>query len=387
MRECRKRSIARRTRRKNRPCPIRQMRWSAYTLTPGLSLRSGSAKESSRRWKCTSVLQAGGRTMSEITYLEAIREALFEEMDRDENVFCLGEDIGAYGGAFKVTEGLAARYGEQRVIDTPISEAAIIGAAAGAAHMGMRPVCEMQFIDFISTGYDMLTNYVATARYRAMLPCPMVVRGPSGGYVRGGPFHSQNPEAAFLHTPGLKIVYPATASDAKGLLKSAIRDEDCVLYFEHKYLYRRIKEEMPSGDHVTPIGKARTAREGKDVFIITYAADVWKSLEGARQVEKEDGLSVEVIDLRTILPMDDEAILATVKKTNRVLIVHEDTRTGGIAGEITARINENAFEWLDAPILRVTAADVALPLFPPLEDYVLPQTSDIVLALRKVAAY
>jgi 2-oxoisovalerate dehydrogenase E1 component beta subunit len=169
--------------------------------------------------------------MSEITYLEAIREALFEEMERDENVFCLGEDIGAYGGAFKVTEGLMSRYGEQRVIDTPISEAAIIGAAAGAAHMGMRPVCEMQFIDFISTGYDMLTNYVATARYRAMLPCPMVVRGPSGGYVRGGPFHSQNPESAFLHTPGLKIVYPATASDAKGLLKSAIRDEDCVLYF------------------------------------------------------------------------------------------------------------------------------------------------------------
>jgi pyruvate/2-oxoglutarate/acetoin dehydrogenase E1 component len=202
--------------------------------------------------------------MSEITYLEAIREALFEEMERDENVFCLGEDIGAYGGAFKVTDGLMAKYGEQRVIDTPISEAAIIGAAAGAAHMGMRPVCEMQFIDFISTGYDMLTNYVATARYRAMLPCPMVVRGPSGGYVRGGPFHSQNPEAAFLHTPGLKIVYPATASDAKGLLKSAIRDEDCVLYFEHKYLYRRIKEEMPSGDHLTPIGKARIAREGKE---------------------------------------------------------------------------------------------------------------------------
>jgi 2-oxoisovalerate dehydrogenase E1 component beta subunit len=178
--------------------------------------------------------------MSEITYLEAIREALFEEMERDENVFCLGEDIGLYGGAFKVTEGLQQKFGEKRVIDTPISEIAIIGAAAGAAHMGMKPVCEMQFIDFISCGYDMLTNYVATARYRAMLPCPMVVRGPSGGYVRGGPFHSQNPEAAFLHTPGLKMVYPATASDAKGLMKAAIRDEDCVLFFEHKYLYRRI---------------------------------------------------------------------------------------------------------------------------------------------------
>jgi len=324
--------------------------------------------------------------MSEITYLEAIREALFEEMERDSNVFCLGEDIGAYGGAFKVTEGLQAKFGEQRVIDTPISEIAIIGAAAGAAHMGMKPVCEMQFIDFISCGYDMLTNYVATARYRAMLPCPMVVRGPSGGYVRGGPFHSQNPEAAFLHTPGLKMVYPATASDAKGLMKAAIRDEDCVLFFEHKYLYRRIKETMPAGDHVVPIGKARIAREGKDVSIITYAATVWKSLEAADELEKE-GVSVEVIDLRSLAPLDDEAIITTVKKTNRVLVVHEDTRTGGVAGEITARINELAFEWLDAPVLRVTAADVPLPYSPPLEDYVLPQTADIVKAVRRLAAY
>jgi pyruvate/2-oxoglutarate/acetoin dehydrogenase E1 component len=325
--------------------------------------------------------------MAEKTYLEAIREALFEEMARDENVFCMGEDIGAYGGAFKVTEGLQERFGERRVIDTPISEAAIVGAAAGAAHKGMRPGCEMQFIDFISCAYDMLTNYVATSRYRAMLPCPMVVRGPSGGYVRGGPFHSQNPEAAFIHTPGLKIVYPATASDAKGLLKAAIRDDDPVLYFEHKYLYRRVKEELPGEDHVVPIGKARTAREGKDVSIITYAATVWKALEAAEQLEKEDGLSVEVIDLRSLLPMDDDAIIATVKKTNRVLIVHEDTRTGGIAGEISARINEHAFEWLDAPIMRVTAADVPLPYSPPLEDYVLPQTADIVNASRKLAAY
>ena len=325
--------------------------------------------------------------MAEKTYLEAIREALFEEMARDENVFCLGEDIGVYGGAFKVTEGLQEKFGERRVIDTPISEAAIVGAAAGAAHMGMRPVCEMQFIDFISCAYDMLTNYVATSRYRAMLPCPMVVRGPSGGYVRGGPFHSQNPEAAFLHTPGLKIVYPATASDAKGLLKAAIRDDDPVLYFEHKYLYRRIKEELPGDDYVVPIGKARTAREGKDLSIITYAATVWKALEAAEQLEKEDGLSVEVIDLRSLLPMDDDAIIATVKKTNRVMILHEDTRTGGIAGEISARINEHAFEWLDAPIMRVTAADVPLPYSPPLEDYVLPQTADIVNASRKLAAY
>jgi pyruvate/2-oxoglutarate/acetoin dehydrogenase E1 component len=325
--------------------------------------------------------------MAEITYLEAIREALFEEMERDSNVFCMGEDIGAYGGAFKVTEGLMAKYGEQRVIDTPISEAGFVGAAAGASHMGMRPVVEMQFIDFISCAYDMLTNYIATARYRAFLPCPLVVRGPSGGYVRGGPFHSQNPEAAFLHTPGLKIVYPATASDAKGLLKAAIRDDDPVLFFEHKYLYRRIKEEMPQGDHVVPIGKARIAREGTDLSIVTYAATVWKALEAAEQLRKEDGLSVEVLDLRTLLPMDDEAIIATVKKTNRVLIVHEDTRTGGVAGEITARINEQAFEWLDAPILRVTAADVPLPFAPPLEDYVLPQVADIVSVARRLAAY
>jgi len=323
----------------------------------------------------------------EITYLEAIREALFEEMARDENVFCMGEDIGAYGGAFKVTEGLMARFGESRVVDTPISEIAIVGAAAGAGHMGMRPVVEMQFIDFIANAYDMLTNYVATARYRAFLPCPMVVRGPSGGYVRGGPFHSQNPEAGFVHTPGLKVVYPATASDAKGLMKAAIRDDDCVLFFEHKYLYRRVKEVMPAGDHVVPLGKARVAREGTDISIITYAATVWKSLEAAEQLAREDGISVEVIDLRTLNPLDEEAILATVRKTNRALVVHEDTRTGGFAGEITARINESAFAWLDAPVMRVTAHDVPLPYAPALEDFVLPQLSDIVRAVRQVVAY
>ena len=325
--------------------------------------------------------------MPEITYLEAIREALFEEMERDEDVFCLGEDIADYGGAFKVTEGLSKRFGEQRVIDSPISEVGIVGAAAGAAHMGMRPVVEMQFIDFIANAYDMLTNYVATARYRADLPCPMVVRGPSGGYVRGGPFHSQNPEAGFIHTPGLKVVYPATAEDAKGLLKSAIRDDDCVLFFEHKYLYRRIKGTMPAGDHVVPIGKARVARGGRDLSIITYAATVWKALEAAEQLENEDGLSVEIIDLRSLSPLDDDAIQATTKKTSRVLVVHEDTRTGGIAGEITARINESCFAWLDAPVLRVTAHDVPLPYAPQLEDFVLPQTSDIVSAARTLAAY
>lgn len=325
--------------------------------------------------------------MPEITYLEAIREAHFEEMERDPNVFCMGEDIGAYGGAFKVTEGLLAEFGEARVIDSPISEIALVGAAAGAGHMGMRPIVEMQFIDFLANAYDMLTNYVATARYRAFLSCPMVVRGPSGGYVRGGPFHSQNPEAGFIHTPGLKVVYPATASDAKGLFKSAVRDDDCVLFFEHKYLYRRIKEEMPAGDHLVPLGKARTAREGKDVSIITYAATVWKALDAAEQLDKTDGLSVEVIDLRTLSPLDDDAIVTTVKKTNRVLIVHEDTRTGGIAGEITARINETCFEWLDAPVLRVTAHDIPLPYAPQLEDFVLPQVADIVHVARKLASY
>jgi pyruvate/2-oxoglutarate/acetoin dehydrogenase E1 component len=326
--------------------------------------------------------------MAEVTYLEALRQGMWEEMERDENVFILGEDIGVYGGAFKVTDGFQQKFGDARVIDTPIAEAAIVGAAAGAAHMGLRPIAEMQFIDFISCAYDMLTNYVATARYRAGLPTPMVVRGPSGGYVRGGPFHSQNPEAAFLHTPGLKIVCPATARDAKGLIKSAIRDDDPVLYFEHKYLYRRIKEDLPEGEEIlTPIGKARIAKEGKDLTIVTWSAMVFKALEAAEKLEKEDGLSVEVLDLRSLLPMDDEAIMASVRKTNRVLVAHEDTRTGGVAGEITARINDQAFEWLDAPVKRVAAHDVPLPYAPTLEDFVLPQTEDLVSASRWLAAY
>jgi 2-oxoisovalerate dehydrogenase E1 component beta subunit len=322
-----------------------------------------------------------------ITYLEAIREGLREEMERDDRVFLLGEDIGAYGGAFKVTDGLQEQFGAGRVIDTPVSETAIVGAAAGAAHMGMRPVCEMQFIDFISCAYSILTNYVATARYRAGLSTPIVVRGPCGGYVRGGPFHSQNPEAAFLHTPGLKIVAPATARDAKGLIKAAIRDDDPVLYFEHKYLYRRVKEELPPGDVVTPIGQARVAREGRDCSIITWSATVWKALEAAEQLREQDGIEVEVVDLRTLLPLDDAALVSTVRRTNRVLVAHEDTRTGGVAGEIVARINELAFEWLDAPVRRVAAHDVPLPFAPTLEDFVLPQTEDLVAACRWLVAY
>lgn len=326
--------------------------------------------------------------MAEVTYLEAIHQGLMEEMARDERVFILGEDVGAYGGAFKVTQGMLARFGEDRVIDMPIAETAIVGVAAGAAHMGLRPVAEMQFIDFISCAYSILTNYVATARYRADLSTPMVVRGPSGGFVRGGPFHSQNPEAAFLHTPGFKIVCPATARDAKGLIKSAIRDDDPVLYFEHKYLYRRIKEDLPEDEEIlTPIGEARVAREGKDLTIVTWSAMVWKSLEAAEQLAAEDGISVEVLDLRTLLPMDDAAIIRSVRKTNRLLVVHEDTRTGGVGGEIVARVNELCFEWLDAPPRRVAAHDVPLPFAPPLEDFVLPQTGDILRAARWVAAY
>jgi 2-oxoisovalerate dehydrogenase E1 component beta subunit len=324
--------------------------------------------------------------MPEVTYLEALRQGLREEMRRDERVFILGEDVGRYGGAFKVTEGLLEEFGERRVIDTPIAEAAIVGAAAGAAHMGLRPVAEMQFIDFISCAYDMLTNYVATARYRAGLATPMVVRGPCGGYVRGGPFHSQNPEAAFVHTPGLKIVAPATARDAKGLIKAAIRDPDPVLYFEHKYLYRRIKEDLPAEDFVVPIGKAALRREGDDLSIITYGAMVYKALEAAEELAK-DGVSVEVLDLRSILPLDEEAILATAKKTSKVIVLHEATMTGGPGGEIVARIAEKAFEYLDGPIVRIAPPDTPVPYSPPLEEAFLPQTSGIVAAARKLVAY
>jgi pyruvate/2-oxoglutarate/acetoin dehydrogenase E1 component len=323
-----------------------------------------------------------------VTLLEAIREALWEEMERDSNVFLLGEDIGIYGGAFKVTEGFIQHFGDERVVDTPISEAGFTGAAAGAAHMGMRPVVEMQFMDFVSCAYEPLTNYIATSRWRYSGALPMVVRGPVGGGVRGGPFHSQNPEMAFFHTPGLKIVYPSTARDAKGLLKAAIRDEDPVLYFEHKKLYRApfLREVLPNEDYVVPLGKARMHREGKDISIITYGMMVHESQKAA-ELLVEEGVDVEIIDLRTLLPLDEEAIIESVKKTNRALIVHEDTRTGGIAGEIGMRISEKAFEWLDAPILRVTAIDTPVPYSPPLEDYYLPQVSDIVTACRYLAKY
>src|SRR5918912_1177087 len=322
------------------------------------------------------------------TFVEAIRQGIWEEMERDPAVFVIGEDVGTYGGAFKVTEGLVDEFGESRVIDTPISEAAIVGAACGAALLGQRPVAEFQFIDFISCGFDMLTNYAAKCRYRWGAGLPAVFRGPCGAGVHAGPFHSVNAESFFLNTAGLKIVEPATAYDAKGLIKAAIRDPDPVLFFEHKKLYRlpRLREELPEDDYIVEIGKARTAREGRDLSIITFGAMVLTALDAAEELEKE-GIDVEIIDLRTLAPLDRPAILTSVKKTSRALILHEASLTGGIGGEIAATIAEEAFEWLDAPVVRVAATDTPVPYSPPLEEYYMPQTKDVVEAARKLAAY
>jgi 2-oxoisovalerate dehydrogenase E1 component beta subunit len=323
-----------------------------------------------------------------VTFVEAIRQGLWEEMERDPSVFLIGEDVGVYGGAFKVTDGLLDEFGEGRVIDTPISEAAIVGAACGAALMGMRPVAEFQFIDFISPAFDMLTNYAAKCRYRWGAGIAAVFRGPCGAGVHAGPFHSLNAESFFLNTAGLKMVEPSTAYDAKGLIKAAIRDPDPVLFFEHKKLYRlpRLREELPDEDYTVEIGKARLRREGRDLSIITFGAQTLTALDAAEELEKE-GLDVEVLDLRTLAPMDREAILRTAKKTSKVLILHESSRTGGIGGEIAATIAEEAFEWLDAPVVRVAATDTPVPYSPPLEEYHLPQVKDVLEAARKLAAY
>jgi 2-oxoisovalerate dehydrogenase E1 component beta subunit len=320
------------------------------------------------------------------TYLEAIREGLWEEMERDPNVFCIGEDIAEYGGAFKVTAGFLEHFGARRVVDTPISEAAIAGASIGAGLMGLRPVAEMQFADFISCGFDQIVNFAAKCRYRWNAPVPIVIRSPSGGGVHGGPFHSQNPEMWFVRTPGLKVVCPATAYDAKGLIKAAIRDNDPVIFFEHKALYRKIKEDLPTDDFTVPIGKAKVVREGSDLSIITYGAMVWTAVEAADTLAQE-GVSVEVVDLRTLVPLDRELVCESVRKTSKVLLLHEDTRTGGMAGELAATINESVFEYLDAPVVRLTAPDTPVPFSPPLEEAFLPNAEKVVEKARWLHRY
>jgi pyruvate/2-oxoglutarate/acetoin dehydrogenase E1 component len=324
--------------------------------------------------------------MPQVTYLEAIRQGIWEEMERDPSVFLLGEDIGAFGGAFKVTAGMLEKFGEARVIDTPISESAIVGAAVGAALMGMRPVAEMQFMDFISCGFDQIVNMAAKIHYRWGAAVPIVIRGPSGAGVHGGPFHSQSNEMWFVHTPGLKVVAPATAYDAKGLIKASIRDNNPVIFFEHKYLYRRIKDDVPSDDYVVPLGKAAVSREGSDIAVITYGAMVWTALEAADLLARE-GISLEVVDLRTLLPYDEQCVLSSVRKCGKVILLHEDTRVGGMAGELAAVIADKAFEDLDGPIVRVTAPDTPVPFSPPLEEYFLPNVQKITDAVRQLVAY
>ncbi len=322
--------------------------------------------------------------MAEKTYLQAISDGLRQEMQHDKRVFLIGEDIGVYGGAFKVTAGFQEEFGSWRVLDAPLSETAIVGGATGAAMMGMRPVAEMQFADFISCAYDHLVTIAAKQHWRAGTPVPITVRLPSGGGFSGGPFHSQNPESIFAHIPGLKCVCPATPADAKGLIISAIQDPNPVLYFEHKHLYRRIKGDVPDERYTTPIGEARIHQAGDDVTVVTWGAMVYTAAEAAAEL---DDLSVEIIDLRTVMPWDKEAVLASVRKTSKVVVLHEDTRSGGFGAEIAATIAEEAFEDLDAPPKRVTAPDTPVPFAPELEAAFLPQVSDVVAALREVAAF
>ncbi len=324
--------------------------------------------------------------MAETTYLEAIRQGLVEEMVRDDRVYAIGEDIGAYGGAFKVTDGLLDRFGASRVIDTPISETAIIGAAIGSAYLGMRPVAELQFIDFVACCFNILTNFAAKSRYRWGAGVPMVVRGPCGGGVSGGPFHSGNPEAYFLHTPGLKIVEPSTAYDAKGLIKAAIRDDDPVLFLEHKYLYRRVKDDVPDEEYVVPIGRAAVRRQGDEATIVTFGAMVLAALEAAARLAEED-IEVEIVDLRTLSPLDLDTILESVAKTSRVLVLHEAQRTGGIGAEIAAAIAERGFEYLDAPPVRLASKDTPTPYSPVLEAAFRPSVEQIVATVRQLVEY
>ena len=322
--------------------------------------------------------------MTEMTYLQAISDGLRQEMRHDKRVFLIGEDIGVYGGAFKVTAGFQEEFGSWRVLDAPLSETAIVGGATGAAMMGLRPVAEMQFGDFISCAYDHLVTIAAKQHWRAGTAVPITVRLPSGGGFSGGPFHSQNPESIFAHIPGLKCVCPATPADAKGLIIAAIQDPNPVLYFEHKHLYRRIKGEVPEERYATPIGKARIHRAGDDITIVTWGAMVYTAEEAAAQM---DDLSVEIVDLRTVMPWDKAAVLESVRKTSKVIVLHEDTHSGGFGAEIAATIAEEAFEDLDAPPKRVTAPDTPVPFAPELEAAFLPQVADVVTALREVAEY
>jgi pyruvate/2-oxoglutarate/acetoin dehydrogenase E1 component len=322
--------------------------------------------------------------MPEMTYLQAISDGLRTEMRRDKRVFVIGEDVGVYGGAFKVTLGFQEEFGPWRVIDAPLAETAIVGGATGAAMMGMRPVAEMQFSDFVSCAWDHLVTIAAKQHWRAGTPIPIVLRLPSGGGFSGGPFHSQNPESSFAHIPGLKCVCPSTPEDAKGLLISAIEDPNPVLFFEHKHLYRRIKAEVPEGRYTTPIGKARVHQAGTDLSVITWGAMVYTAEEAAQQL---GDVSVEIIDLRTIMPWDKAAVLESARKTSKVLVLHEDTRTGGFGAEIAATIAEEAFEDLDAPVKRIAAPDTPVPFSPPLEKAFIPQVDDVVAGLRELAAY
>lgn len=324
--------------------------------------------------------------MPVITYLEAISQALREEMRRDHDVFLLGEDIAVFGGAFKITRGFLDEFGADRVIDTPISESGFVGAACGAAIEGLRPVVEFQFADFIACAFDQIVNFAAKACYRWGTPVPVVFRGPSGGGFRGGPFHSQNPEAWFTHVPGLKVVQPSTPYDAKGLLKAAIRDNDPVIYFEHKHLYRRIREDVPEDDYVVPLGVADIKRAGRDLTIVTYGAMVHESLAAAERLAGE-GAECEVIDLRTLCPLDSRTFLDSVRRTSRALVVHEAHLTGGFGGEVAAIIAERAFDALDAPVTRVGGLDVPVPFSGVLEDEVLPNADKIYRAAIDVLEY
>jgi pyruvate/2-oxoglutarate/acetoin dehydrogenase E1 component len=324
--------------------------------------------------------------MPELTYLQAISDGLRQEMQRDRRVFVIGEDIGVYGGAFKVTQGFQEEFGPWRVIDAPLSETAIVGGCTGAAIMGLRPVAEMQFADFVSCAWDQLVTVAAKQRYRAGTPVPIVIRLPSGGGFSGGPFHSQNPESFFAHVPGLKCVCPSTPEDAKGLLISAIEDPNPVLYFEHKHLYRRIKGDVPEDRYTVPIGKARIHREGDDVSVITWGAMVHTAAEAAEQLESE-GISTEIVDLRSVLPWDKSAVLASVRKTSKALVLHEDTHTGGFGAEIAATIAEEVFENLDGPVRRITAPDSPVPFSPPLEKAYIPQVEDVASGIRELAGY